>query len=352
MHKNLHYPDAKIDHLDSVPKIDNNFSWDDLRIFLACAREQSFRKSAHSLKVSSSTVVRRIGRLEDALGLRLFNRLPEGVILTHEGQSLVDCAIDIESAVFDLIRKRKMAAIESKGSVTVSITEGLGSYWLMPRLISFQREFPFLTVDVQCAMRSADVLRLEADVAIQFEKPISPDLIVAKIGRLHVYPFASQNYLNTYGYPKNIKEAKNHRFVQQVASQLDEKVWATLLGLQSIDEIVGVRTNSSSALLYAIERGGGIGALPTYAVALGAPVIPVDIGIKHSLEIWITYHPDVRKTRQKAQVIDWLKSIFDPRIYPWFRDDFIHPNELDAHMPTEAKMNIGRGFASVTPSGR
>jgi len=68
------------------------------------------------------------------------------------------------------------------------------------------------------------------------------------------------------------------------------------------------------------------------------------------MDIWLTYHPDVKKTWRKVLVIDWLKSIFDPKTYPWFRDEFIHPDELAKIMPGEAKINIGRGFASVTPA--
>ena len=352
MHKIAQRSDAKMDQAVRGILENRKFSWDDLRIFLVCCRERSLRKAADKLNVSSSTVVRRISRLENALEVRLFDRMPEGVVLTHEGQSIKESALNIETAVFGLIRKRSRTTNESRGSVTISVTEGLGSYWIMPQLIDFQRQFPFLTVNVQCAMKSVDVLRLEADVAIQFEKPESPELIIAKIGRLHIYPFASRTYLSTYGQPKNIKEALNHRFVQQVASQLDEKIWAHQLGLDSIDEIVGVRTNSSSALLYAIEKGGGIGALPTYALTLGAQVIPVNIGIKHSLDIWITYHPDVRKTPRKAQVIEWLKTIFDAKTFPWFREEFIHPDDLKKHMPIEADINNGHGFAAVAPVSR
>jgi len=54
-------------------------------------------------------------------------------------------------------------------------------------------------------MEQADVSRLEADIAIQFEKPSNPDLIVTRLGRLHVYPFASQDYERTYGIPGRLR---------------------------------------------------------------------------------------------------------------------------------------------------
>ena len=59
-------------------------SWDDIRIFLACVKAGSFRRAASQLRVSSSTVVRRIDKLERDLGIQLFNRIPDGVVPTEE----------------------------------------------------------------------------------------------------------------------------------------------------------------------------------------------------------------------------------------------------------------------------
>ena len=81
-------------------------------------------------------------------------------------------------------------------------------------------------------------------------------------------------------------------------------------------------------MFYAVEKGAGIGALPSYACALGADLVPVEIDVRQPMDIWPTYHPDARKTTRISHVIDWVKSIFDPTCYPWFRDEFIHPNGL------------------------
>ena len=119
-----------------------------------------------------------------------------------------------------------------------------------------------------------------------------------------------------------------HRLVNQVAPQLDTGAWARYLGLETIEPIVGVSTNASTALLYAVENGAGIGALPTYVYVLNQRIVPVDIDVQHYMDIWLTYHPDVRKHRHKTLLIDWVREIFDPKQYPWFGDDFIHPRDL------------------------
>jgi DNA-binding transcriptional LysR family regulator len=102
---------------------------------------------------------------------------------------------------------------------------------------------------------------------------------VTKLGRLHVYPFAARSYVDRYGLPRDKSDMVHHRLVQQAAPQINADAWARLLGVDSVENIVGLRSNASSAVFYAVERGAGIGALPTYACALDAAVIPVDIGI-------------------------------------------------------------------------
>ena len=340
---------AKTKHIESLINF-NRLSWDDLKIFLACTKAKSFRKAAEKLQVSSSTVVRRIENLEIVLGIPLFDRLPEGIKLTEEALLIRDSAHDMEVCIYELLQNRMQIDNAIKGTVSISITEGLGTYWLMPKLVNFQKQFPKIILNVQCAMKSADVLRLETDMAIQFERPDNPDLIMTKLGRLHVYPFASEKYISVYGKPTSLSDAKHHRFVLQVSPNLEEQmIWAKKLGLKDMDELIGIRTNASTPLFYAVERGAGIGVLPTYATALKAPVVPLDFGVQNSLDIWLTFHPGVKKTPRKKMVIDWIKSIFDPQIYPWFSDEFIHPNSLLEQIPEQAKENMNQHYFSVTP---
>src|SRR5439155_24452246 len=114
----------------------------------------------------------------------------------------------------------------------------------------------------------------------------------------------------------------------QTGPQLDQSPWTRFLGLPDVEGLAVVRTNASAAHFYAVELGLGIGALATYALPLGADLIPVDMGARHQVDIWMTYHPDIRNVRRVAVFIDWIRSLFDARRYPWFGDDFIHPSKL------------------------
>jgi len=302
-------------------------SWDDLRVFVVVARTLNFRKAGTALRTSGSTILRRMERLEETLGFRLFDRLPDGVGLTAEGRSVYATAQEMERASHTL-RAHLDQDLTTRGTVRCSITEGLGTMWVLPHLVQYNRAHPSTVVELRCSMELADVLRMEADVAIQLTKPDRADVKAARLGRMHVYPFAARSYADIYGLPTNLEEIRHHRFVDQRSAQIDETAAPRLLKMPSIEGIVAVRTNSSTAHFQAIELGLGIGALPTYAIAFAPDLIPVDFGVQYQVDVWITYHPDARSVRRVASFIDWLRTLFDANRYPWFSDEFIHPRDL------------------------
>ena len=303
-------------------------SWDDLRAFLICAEQRSFRRAAQVLGLTNTTLMRRIDRLEHRLGTKLFVRHQSGLLLNEAGKAILSEVKGMERLSFNVFRAASQSASVPSGVVRVAVTEGPGNFWVLPRLIDFQNTYQSLTVDLRCAMAQADVARLEADIAIQFEQPRNPELICARLGRMHIYPFASEAYARNYGTPRSKAEWKFHRIVVQLAPQVDDSAYARVFGLDSLEGLTSIRTNSSTATLYAVERGAGIGFLPSCAKALGAPVVPMDVGASHSMDFWLTYHRDLKNSQAHMIVVDWLKRIFDPKIYPCFRDEFIHPDEL------------------------
>jgi DNA-binding transcriptional LysR family regulator len=302
-------------------------SWDDLRVFVVVARTLSFRKAAIVLRTSSSTIARRIDRLEETFGFRLFDRLPDGVGLTTKGHSVYATAQQMERASHSL-RAHLDPNLSGRGLVRCSVTEGLGTVWVLPRLAQFNRAHPSTIIDLRCSMEVADVLRMEADVAVQLAKPQRLDVKTARLGRMHICLFASKRYAEHFGLPKSIDDLQQHRLVYQKASQIEEGAFQRMLKLPILDSAVVLRTNTSTAHACAIDLGIGIGALPTYIAAMGADLIPLDLGIRYEADIWMTYHPDARSTPRVSVFIDWLKTLFDPKQYPWFGDAFIHPREL------------------------
>ncbi|MCC6737320.1 MAG: LysR family transcriptional regulator [Bauldia sp.] len=325
-----------------------DLAWDDVRVFLACVDGGSFRKAGDILGVNASTVARRIEGFERQLGYVLFGRLTDGLVATAEGEALIPGARQMEASYRDLVRRMNAPKVDHRGVVKISITDGLGTFWMMPLLVEFSRANPNLILQVDCAVDSADVLRFEADLSIQFSRPDAPEQIVTRLGSLHAYPYASQGYADRFGLPKTLEEMKNHRLVDQVSPRYPEGTWSRYLGIP-IEGIVGIRSNASTSVFYAIEKGAGIGALPTFACALDAPVVPVDLGIHHRMDIWLTCSRTTRQTKRVGHVVEWVKSIFDPARYPWFRDDFIHPYELVKMAPAGTELQSVKGSFAATP---
>ena len=103
---------------------------------------------------------------------------------------------------------------------------------------------------------------------------------------------------------------QNHRIVIQDADQTR--------GKEIYDEIRAVASRSASSRCattsalprLVVAKGAGIGWLPTYMPAVGEPLIPLDIGYKFELDIWLAYHPDAKRIPRVRQLIEWTIQSF------------------------------------------
>ncbi|HEX4637340.1 MAG TPA: LysR substrate-binding domain-containing protein [Rhizomicrobium sp.] len=200
---------------------------------------------------------------------------------------------------------------------------------MVPKLVDFQRANPGLIVNLRCSQTPPDLLRLEADLSVQLERPKELDLKVVRLGRLHLMLFAAQSYLDVYGCPASPAELTQHRFVVMADGERRwEQHYEKLFPDFSPASLVSLRNNVSSAHFSAIANGAGIGMLPTYIPAMGAGLVPLYLGLSSAHDIWLVYRADAKRVARISQTIDWVTQIFDPRRFPWFRDEFIHPDRL------------------------
>ena len=151
--------------------------------------------------------------------------------------------------------------------------------------------------------------------------------------------FASRRYLETFGTPKEMDDLKSHKLVTQVADQVEEKKFLEFVRIGNPMGVVSFRTNSSIGAYALIDRGAGIGVLPTYIMALGADLVPLDLGARYHVDIYLVYHPDVKRTRSHELVIQEIRRCFDVKKFPWFGDEFMPPEEI-AGLPREEWAHI------------
>src|SRR5438445_596523 len=122
-------------------------NWDLVRIFLEVARTGSFRAASGQLNMSANFLSKRISLLERAYKTTLMTRHVDGIRLTREGLLVLEAAKRMEEASFGLDCTLNQATPSLSGEVRIAVTEGLGTFWLAPRLVEFQRAYPGLLVD-------------------------------------------------------------------------------------------------------------------------------------------------------------------------------------------------------------
>jgi DNA-binding transcriptional LysR family regulator len=305
-----------------------HLNWEAIRVFLALGRTGSFRAAAVELGMALNTVRRYVDMLEKEVGAVLAKRGYEGVELTAEGRELRDAVRPMESAAFDVQRIAQRGFSPLSGFVRISVTEGIGTFWVMPRLVDFQRANPKMIIELNCTMRPPDLVKMEADIGIQIARPTDPEVKTIKLGRMHAMFFAARSYSDTYGRPRTLDEMRTHKVVEQVSPQVRHDEYERIFPGQSREGFVAIATNTSTAHYWAVAKGAGIGMLPTYLWAIGARVEPTDVDYHLSYDIWLAYHPDSKRNRRIAATIEWLRRLFDAKEFPWFRDEFMRPEEF------------------------
>ena len=324
----------------------NRLSWDNMRLLLALADAGSFRSAAVVAGVSLNTIRSKIDRLERQFGTSLLRRSVEGAQLTQEGHELVSIARQMAALGSTASRVQRAGAQRPHHTVTRSVNEGLGTFWLVPRLVEFRAAHREIRVELNCDMAPPDVLFRDVDIAVQLTKPTCPDLIVRRVGTMHLMPFASDGYLREYGTPKSVADAAEHQFVWHQADQDAVDALPLFVGSGSADNVISVQTSTSSAHYWAVSKGAGIGFLPTYARALSRSTRPLDIGVQLRRDIYIVHHPDAVRFPQVRQSLDWLADAFDKTKFPWFADEFIHPDEFEQRFTDSVVVNLFEGFIS------
>ena len=159
--------------------------WDDVRVFLAVAREGSMRAAGRELGLSQPTIARRLAAFETSFGGQtLFDRLPEGLRLNAIGEQLVPAAESIEDAVLTLERRRAAASPALSGTVRVSAGECAAGFLARCLSEATTTALPSgITLELVDELRqTANLVRRQADMALRHEPPEGGDFYISKAG--------------------------------------------------------------------------------------------------------------------------------------------------------------------------
>src|SRR5258706_3191021 len=159
------------------------------RFFEAAARHLNFTHAAAEMHVTHGAVSQRIKRLEEHLGTPLFRRSGRGMLLTDEGRRLLE---RVQTAIGEIAQG--VEAIRSGNSdrvLTVSMTPGFATYWLLPRLADFIKRHPDIEVNIRPAFSLTDFARDGVDMAVRFGPGAWPGLKSIKLYDEELVPVCS-----------------------------------------------------------------------------------------------------------------------------------------------------------------
>jgi len=290
-------------------------SWDDVRYFLAIARAGSANAAARELGVDHTTVSRRLKGLEGRLGTSLFIRVENHLELTPEGRIALYEAERMEKSALTLVDRLSGSDNRMAGDVRISVTEGLATYWLIPRLQPFQAAHPDIRIDLSVSNAVQDLVS-EVDLAIRFVAPSAPEIIARKVASIKFFLFAAPAYAQEHGLPQTMAELRQHRLIDHTAYRKNPALrpWTALLK----ELPVTMRTDNAATIQAAIAAGTGMCLLPSYSPHVLPDLVraPVELGI--STDVWLVYHEKRRHITRVQITASEIARLFAESQNSWF----------------------------------
>lgn len=254
-------------------------NWDKLRIFHAVAEAGSFTHAMEALNISQSAISRQISTLEESLGVSVFHRHARGLLLTEQGELLLESTRDVYRKLSMLESQISDTKTEAAGPLRVTVAGFLGSTWMAPKINEFRRLYPKLKLTFMLDNKVYDLGMREADAAIRLYEPLDPGLVKRKIAEIHFGIYASQEYLEESGIPKSAKDLKDHILVGYPTSvPQPHKHTGWLFDTAGVDQSSDnhvLEINSMYAILQTVACGTGIACLPHFMAQEDKRLVPI-----------------------------------------------------------------------------
>lgn len=284
-------------------------SWDDIRFFLAIERAGSLSAAAKPLGVTQPTCGRRLAMLEASLGIRVFDRTPDGLTLTAEGATLLDAARAMEMAAHDLALRAALKDRDLEGIVRIGTTELFACSFLVGALPHVRAKYPGIRVELVLSNTETDLLRREADIAIRFRpegvRP-TPDVLVAqKLGDEPFALYGTDAYLERRGVPSDPLRLAEHDVVAY-SSRHPASEWCAR-AFRGANVVLSAP--SMLVTVGAIAAGLGLGVIPGRAARLHPQLRPLSPVVARGTG-WIVVHPDLQHVPRVRVVIDAVAAVF------------------------------------------
>jgi DNA-binding transcriptional LysR family regulator len=285
--------------------------WDDLRVFLAVARDESLSRAGRRLRLDPATVGRRVARLEDAYGAPLFAKAPTGYALTDAGQRLMAHAVRAEQAVEDAADDMAGQAAGITGQIRIGAPDGAANF-LLPQVCGrIVRDNPELEIQIVALPRVFNLTRREADMVVAVSPPTAGRLTVQKITDYQLHLAASSDYLAGAPPLRGPADLPAHRIVGYIQDMIFDKE-LDYLGEAGLDRVT-LASNSVAVQMNLIRQGTGMGIIHDFALPFFPglqKVLPGAVELTRSF--YLVRHADDRRldrlNRFTGRLCDGLRA--------------------------------------------
>ncbi|RDL45303.1 LysR family transcriptional regulator [Marinomonas piezotolerans] len=287
--------------------MDESINWTLYHSFLAVMEHGSLSGAARATGSTQPTIGRHISELEKALDVSLFVRTQTGFVATDIAHELLPQAQQMASMAASIIRLAQRAGDAISGTVRISASEVVGVEILPAVLAKLRQAYPQLVVELVISDAPHDLLYREADIALRMFRPTQQALITRRLGQLELGFFAHRRYLEQHPEPQTIADLSQHTLIgfdtlsDYIRNRVDKMPF-------KIDRhVFQYRSDNSLAQLAMLRAGVGIGACQAALVADDPDIISVLPGqLDLSLEMWLTMHEDLKRSRVCKAVFDFL----------------------------------------------
>lgn len=281
--------------------------WNDLRYFLSVADHGSTLAAGRALRVSQTTVARRIAALEEAIGVPLFEKRQAGYALTPAGEGLLERARQVDVAASAFSEAAAAEKRDTKGTVRITTQEIFAVTLLAPMLRELHERHPEIMIELDDAQDFRDLGEGEADIALRSAHgDLGPGVVGRRLGPDDWTLYCSRGYAAEHGVPTTRAELKKHAFIGGGGPKLWRSYSAWLHDL-NLDDRVIMHHASAMGMMSAIRSGLGIAVLPCIVADVDPELVqcvpPKD---DHGRQMWLVTHERVRRSPRVRAVIDFL----------------------------------------------
>lgn len=281
--------------------------WNDLRYFLSVADRGSTLAAGRALRVSQTTVARRIAALEEAIGLPLFEKRQAGYALTPAGEGLLERARQMEAAASAFAEAAAAEKRDTSGTVRITAQEIFAVTLLAPMLRELHERHPEIMIELDDSQEFRDLGEGEADIALRSAYgDLGPGVVGRRLGPDDWTLYCSRGYATEHGVPTTRAQLRTHAFIGGGGPKLWRAYSAWLHDLGLDDRIV-MHHASATGMLSAIRSGLGIAVLPCVVADADRDLVqcvPPKDG--HGRSMWLVTHERVRRTPRVRAAIDFL----------------------------------------------